>query len=300
MLKKDESFLSLICRITNYMTAHSSVKKRWTSPRLVGVIASRADLRFAIQRPEMTNLFELRLDHLCRIVDELEDQLSILRAPLIITARHPKEGGANNLSIEQRRELLSRFLPRAHYIDVELRSANAFRSLLDLAGRKNVRRIISFHDFNSTPAPSSLRAKAQAAKSWGADIFKVATRTDTPNQLARLLQFVANKDVAEPAIGGQLVQLKSRAGRGESNRRSWASQPIDPIGCPPGAKRVDLAVSAMGIGKLGAVSRLLLLQCGSALNYVSLGRSHIEGQLSIRQLRSALGQLKIAPEWYRK
>src|SRR2546428_3729703 len=209
------------------MTGRSSVKKRPPSPCIVGVIASQADLRLAIQGPETINLFELRLDHLCKIVDELEDQLSILRAPLIITARHPKEGGANNLSLEQRRELLSRFLPRAHYIDVELRSANAFRLLLDLAGRKNVRRIISFHDFNSTPTSRSLRTRAQVAKLWGADIFKVATRTDTPDQLARLLQFFANKDVAEPAIGEQLLQLKSRARRSEGNRRSWATQPID-------------------------------------------------------------------------
>jgi 3-dehydroquinate dehydratase-1 len=282
------------------MRGRSSVKKQPPDPRIVGVIASRADLRSATQMPRMANLFELRLDHLCKIVDEVEDQLSILRAPLIITARHPKEGGANNLSIEQRRELLSRFLPRVDYIDLELRSANAFRSLIDVARRKNVRRIISFHDFNSTPAPRILRAKARAAKSWGADIFKVATRTDTPDQLARLLQFFANKDVAEPAIGGQLLQLQSRARLGERNRRSWATQPIDPIGCPPGAKRVDLAVSAMGIGKLGAVSRLLLAQCGSALNYVSLGRSQIEGQLSIKQLRSALDQFKIAPGRNRK
>jgi 3-dehydroquinate dehydratase-1 len=239
------------------MRGRSSVKKQPPYPRIVGVIASRADLRSATQMPRMANLFELRLDHLCKIVDEVEDQLSILRAPLIITARHPKEGGANNLSIEHRRELLSRFLPRVDYIDLELRSANAFQSLIDVARRKNVRRIISFHDFNSTPAPRILRAKARAAKSWGADIFKVATRTDTLDQLARLLHLVANEDV-------------------------------------------DLAVSAMGIGKLGAVSRLLLAQCGSALNYVSLGRSQIEGQLSIKQLRSALDQFKIAPGRNRK
>jgi len=282
------------------MTGRSSVKKRPPSPCIVGVIASQADLRFAIRRPETINLFELRLDHLCKVVDELEDQLSTLRAPLIMTARHPKEGGANNLSLEQRRELLSRSLPRAHYIDVELRSANAFRSLLDLAGRKNVRRIISFHDFNSTPSPRSLRARAQAAKLWGADIFKVATRTDTPDQLARLLQFFASKDVAEPAVGGQLLQEGEQIIARRQEKGARRGEPIDSIGSPPGAKRVDLAVSAMGIGKLGAVSRLLLAQCGSALNYVSLGPSLIEGQLSIQQLRSALGQLKIAPARHRK
>jgi len=231
------------------MTTHKSVKEQ-RQPRFVGVISSPADLRFAIRMPRPPHLFELRLDHLCGIVDELENKLSILRAPLIITARHPREGGANNLSTKRRHELLLRFLPQAHYIDVELRSADAFRSLLDLARQKNVRRIISIHDFRSTPTPQRLHAKARAAKSCGADIFKVATRTDSLSQLARFLDFVANYDV-------------------------------------------DLAVSAMGIGKLGSVSRILFAQCGPVLTYVSLGRSQVEGQLSIQQLRSILAALKI-------
>jgi 3-dehydroquinate dehydratase type I len=85
--------------------------------------------------------------------------------------------------------------------------------------------------------------KARAAKSHGADIFKVATRTDTPAQLARLLEFITNKDV-------------------------------------------DLAVSVMGLGKLGALSRILLAHYGSALIYASLGASQIEGQMSLEQLRA--------------
>ena len=227
------------------MAARTSVKARRPFLRLVGVIRSQDDLRFAIRMRNPPDLFEVRLDHLVGIVNELENKLSILPAPLIITARHPREGGANKLSIKQRRELLSRFLPRARYVDVELRSAKALRSLLEIARSKNVRRIISFHNFRSTPSTRSLRARARAAKSCGADVFKVATRTDTPAQLAQLLDFMANKNV-------------------------------------------DLAVSAMGIGKLGAISRLLLARGGSVLNYASLHRSQVEGQLPIELLRSAL------------
>src|SRR5437867_4829923 len=130
----------------------SSQRARRGAAATVGVIMSRDDLRFAIRMRNPPDLFELRLDHLVGIVNELENKLSLLPAPLIITARHPREGGANNLSIRQRRELLSRFLPWARYVDVELRSANALRSLLGVARRKNVRRIISFHDLGSTPS----------------------------------------------------------------------------------------------------------------------------------------------------
>jgi len=42
----------------------------------------------------------------------------------------------------------------------------------------------------------------------------------------------------------------------------------------------------MGIGKLGAASRVLLACCGSDLVYVSQGRSDIEGQITLEQLRA--------------
>ena len=238
------------------MTAHRSATHR---PRVVGVIISRADLDCALQMRRPPDLFELRLDRLTGIVDqhrkssrardlwsELENKLPRLRAPLIITARHPQEGGANELTLGKRRDLLTRFLPHADYVDVELRSASALRSLLTSAKQKKVRRIISFHNFKSTPGPRILVAKARAAKAFGANIFKVATRTDTPIQLARLLDFIAKKDI-------------------------------------------DLPVSAMGIGELGAISRILLARAGSALVYASVaGATDIEGQLSLEQLR-ALG-----------
>src|SRR6266700_5391516 len=130
------------------MTAPESAP---TGPRVVGVIASPADMDRAMRIRRPPNFFELRLDRLAGIVDQLENKLPKLPALLIITARHPEEGGANKLSLRQRRDLLTRFLPYAEYVDVELRSAFVLHSLLTLAGRRKVRRIISFHNFKSTP-----------------------------------------------------------------------------------------------------------------------------------------------------
>jgi 3-dehydroquinate dehydratase I len=230
------------------MTARSPVKI--AKAQVVGVIASRPDLQVAARMTRPPDLFELRLDRLVGCLDEVEKKMSLLRVPLIITARHPAEEGANRLPTSRRRKLLLRFLPHASYVDIELRSAKALRSVFDLARRKKIRRIVSFHDFDDTPSIRTLKAKARAAKSVGADIFKIATRTDTPAQLERLLDFMASNNV-------------------------------------------DLAISAMGLGKLGAVSRLILAQLGSTLIYASMQRPNIEGQLSIQQLRSALSALKI-------
>lgn len=228
-------------------TDRSSRRYRGRRPRIVGVISSAADLHVAIRMIEPPDLFELRLDRLARLIDRLETKITKLRAPLVITARHPMEGGANRLSVLQRRNLLDRFLPRARFVDVELRSAPLLASLLRRARRQNVHRIISVHHLKNTPSPSRLQAQARAAKRHGANIFKVATRTDTPVQLKRLIDFAA-------------------------------------------AREGTIAVSAMGIGRLGAASRLLLACSGSPFVYVSLARSDIEGQMSLEQLRALLPQ----------
>src|SRR5207237_8658495 len=100
------------------MAARTSVKARRSLPRFVGVISSRDDLRFAIRMRNPPDLFELRLDHLVGIINEVENKLSMLTAPLIITARHRRAGGATILSTKQRSELLSRRVPHARCIDV--------------------------------------------------------------------------------------------------------------------------------------------------------------------------------------
>jgi len=225
------------------MMAHRSNKRR---PRIVGVIASRADLERAVRMRRPPDLFELRLDRLVRMADQVERTLPKLRRSLIITARDPHEGGANKLRLRQRRDLLGRFLNHADYVDVELRSAGALHALLANAKTKKVRQIVSFHDFKSTPSARILAAKARQARSHGADIFKVATRTDTPMELGHLLEFMTSN-------------------------------------------RLNLSLAVMGIGKLGAISRVLLARAGSVLIYASVGAvTDVEGQMSLEQVR-ALG-----------
>src|SRR5215211_2639844 len=225
------------------MSERRSTRRR---PRIVGVIASRDDFEQALRMCRPPDLFELRLDRLTGMLDRVETKLPKLRTPLIITARHPNEGGSGTLSLRQRRALLSRFLAHADYLDIELRSARALRSLLAIAKTKNVRQIISFHDFKSTPRARLLVAKAHNAKALRADIFKVATRTDTPTELGRLLEFITKN-------------------------------------------RGNVRLAVMGMGRLGAISRVLLARAGSVLIYASLGpATDVEGQLSLEQLR-ALG-----------
>lgn len=149
------------------------------------------------------DFFELRLDAL---PDIDENTAAALAAPIIATARHPAEGGAQNLPANQRRALLERFADVAEYVDIELRSAQSFRSLL------HRRKIISSHDFEGTPSLSSLREKLGAARALGADVFKIATRVDEAGQLTRLIRFFDEASPLMPisAMGIGALGRKSR------------------------------------------------------------------------------------------
>jgi 3-dehydroquinate dehydratase-1 len=224
------------------MPTPRSLKTRTARVGIVGVITTRANLRFAARMSAPPDLFELRLDHLIKHLAEVEETIKKLRAPIIITARHPLEGGANKLGAGQRAALLLRFLDHASYVDIELRALRELRSVHRQARTKKIGLIVSFHDLNQTPSLPRLRARARAAIGADADIFKVATRTDNQTELQRLLDFFDEQ-------------------------------------------HVDLALSAMGMGKFGPKSRLELMRRGSVLNYARIGRASFPGQPPLRAIQ---------------
>ncbi len=226
------------------MIERDSVKAKQTR-RVVGVITSLSELGVAARLRKTPDLFELRLDHLADVLDQVERIIPRLRRPLIVTVRDFGEGGAKRMSFRERRKLLLRFLPHAAYVDIELRSVNALAAAFRAAHEQRVQRILSVHDFKSTPRLRTMLAKIRKARSAGAEIFKIATRVDTPVQLRRLVEFVERR--------------------------------------PAG-----IEVSAMGLGKFGVPSRIVLSRVGSVMIYAGLGKTRVEGQPSLLQLRHLL------------
>lgn len=167
-------------------------------PRIVAVIADRAGLAEAMELREPPDFFELRLDALRDCLDEIDAALPRLHAPLILTARHPAEGGRGALAVTARRRLLRRFSCRAAFLDIELRSVRPMQRLIAEARRRQTGLIISVHDLRGTPPAARLRVQFQRALAWRPDIFKIATRTGTMAQLERLLAFFADNVPALP------------------------------------------------------------------------------------------------------
>ena len=158
-------------------------------PKIAGVISSRAEFNRALRMRRPPDLFELRLDAFGTALGDLGSHIEKLGAEIIITARHPDEGGANALSADQRRALLLSFLPHAAWVDIELRSVSALPGILQAARKQGAGIILSFHDFQDIPSVKRLDELARRAHSFAPELFKVAARTDRPEQLARLLEF---------------------------------------------------------------------------------------------------------------
>lgn len=194
---------------------------RAAKPKIVSVICSRADFDRAIRMRHPPDLFELRLDAFGAATDAIRSRIAKLGAGVIITARHPREGGANQLSARKRRELLLSFLPGTAWIDLELRSAAAMTAVVQAARRKGVRTILSFHDFRETPSAKRLDELAGKADSFGPDLFKVATRTDRPAQLDRLLGFFERHRSSGKVVAMGIGRL-GRKSRLELARRGCA------------------------------------------------------------------------------
>ena len=181
--------------------------------QFVAVIASLADLKRATRLRRLPDFFELRLDCLHNSVQQLLSMLPKLRAPLIISARHPAEGGMNRLPVSKRRSVLLKFLPLATFVDVELRSVAQLAAVLDRADDLKVGRILSVHNFSDTPDAAELKRLARAATRNRADIFKLVTRAVDTEQRTRLIAFfLAAKprmriSVMSAGIGARALRL---------------------------------------------------------------------------------------------
>ena len=107
--------------------------------------------------------------------------------PWILTVRHFLEGGKRELSAKKREEIFASHLPAASFVDIELRSFRPLARIIASARDRRIQVVASFHDFKKTPSPGKLRDLVMQAGDQGADIFKIATRTDSPADVGRLL-----------------------------------------------------------------------------------------------------------------
>ncbi|WP_333785286.1 type I 3-dehydroquinate dehydratase [Thermocrinis sp.] len=102
----------------------------------------------------------------------------------ILTIRSPEEGGREVPNRERIFELVS---PYADYTDIELSSRALIPYVRNLTKTSDKKLIISYHNFELTPANWILREIFREGIRWGADIVKVAVKANSYEDTARLL-----------------------------------------------------------------------------------------------------------------
>ena len=174
---------------------------------VVGTLHSASSLSAGLKlRKGALDFLELRVDAFAAQdgfdLDGLEKHVARLKIPLIVTVRHPLEGGAGSLPLARRRALFERFLPYASLVDVELRSAKALKDVIDEAHAQGIAVILSHHDFRATPSLVRLQELRRKAARLGASIFKVAATANTPRDLATLVDFLTQSKAPALAVMG--------------------------------------------------------------------------------------------------
>ena len=173
-------------------------------PLVVAPLSNDGDLgclpRIDISRH--CDLLELRLDGLCQNLEAIAPAIGGLPCPILATARHPDEGGENQLSVAQRSDLLTRFTPLVAWMDVELRSITELSPVVEAARASGVGIVLSFHDFEACPPIELLREKIATALEANADIVKLAVRMETHAELFGVVQLIEEFPEAQLSLMG--------------------------------------------------------------------------------------------------
>lgn len=165
-------------------------------PLTVGVIPDAATLALwarmdAAAREAACDLIELRLDTLQLPEGELRAALTGNTTPVLLTARHPAEGGQGPADAAGRMALIEPLLDLASLVDIELRSAQEMRALVQKAQGRGVRVVGSFHDFQATPGDEVLQGAIGFAQPAGLDAVKIATFLNSTDDLVRLIRLAS-------------------------------------------------------------------------------------------------------------
>lgn len=204
------------------------------------------------------DLVEWRMDYHQDVdnIDEMKETAKILREalgelPILATFRSKKEGGEKDISMAYYVALNKALIESGmiDMIDVELFTGDEIvKEIVDLAHSKNVKVIISNHDFLKTPTKEELISRLRRMQDLNADLPKIA--------------------VMPQEIEDVLVLLSAT----HEMVTTYANRPI-----------ITMSMAGMGV-----VSRLVGEAFGSALTFAAAKNASAPGQISVEKLAQVL------------
>ena len=230
-------------------------KIRWDRCNVVGTVCDAASLR-AASSCGSCDIVEIRADlfyppslpSILRTPSRSRNTESTGNAgnisqPTILTVRDECEGGAKNLSAEERTNRYLSHISKVSAIDIEIANIRSMRQVFKAARDLDIPVIASMHDFQRVPTRRAIAHAITRARDAGAACIKIAALTETSRELSKLVDCL---DLVE-----------------------------------------DIPFALMGMGRFAFASRVLFMQCGSCLNYGSLGTATAPNQPSAEQLLKA-------------
>jgi len=225
--------------------------------RVVATVTSEGDLKFleSHQGGLLADVLEFRLDNLVSELGRASKTLDVLPSEyqILATARHPAEGGVGDLGSSRRIEMYETFLNQSHLIDIELRTLES-----------------------NEPGLSEI---VQKAVEGGVQL--IASFHDFEKCPSR--EVLADKAEAAYELGADIAKIAVVIENfTEMNRL---------VELVEGQNAKGRAISAMGMGPLGKLSRLVLAKAGSCLNYGYLQKENAPGQWKADRLQGLIADL---------
>lgn len=204
------------------------------------------------------DVVEWRIDHHQDVEDisKMEEALKELRdelgnTPLLVTFRSKKEGGEREVSVAYYAELNKAMAATgmADMIDVELFTGDEIvKEIVDFAHSKDVKVVMSNHDFFKTPAKEEIVSRLCKMQEMNADLPKIAVMPQTTEDVLTLLS-ATNEMVT---------------------------------------KHADRPIITMSMAGMGVVSRLAGEAFGSALTFGAAKAASAPGQVPVEKLAKVL------------
>jgi len=145
---------------------------------------------------ELCSFAEIRVDF-SDIVDcaDLENINKSCSQEIIITCRRNDEGGKWNGNEIDRLQILQKAFDLGFLVDVELRTLE--EGMLKLSPQMQTKTLLSFHDFEKTPAMDSLIRIKKRMELFHPVIKKIATMITTMDDSVRMYKLLINKQENE-------------------------------------------------------------------------------------------------------
>lgn len=204
------------------------------------------------------DILEWRVDHFADVAsaDAVLEAVRAIRAempqtPLLFTFRSANEGGEQAISTDAYLALNRAAVDSGlvDMIDLELFTGDEqVKATVGYAHSKNVKVIMSNHDFHKTPAEEEIVARLRKMQELGADIPKIALMPQSRTDVLTLLS----------------ATLKMQ--------EQYADRPV----------------ITMSMSKTGVISRLAGEVFGSAATFGAVKKASAPGQISVSDLRTVL------------